>query len=250
MIIKEMTPEGKTEFLSKQMIKLFAYFGNNVSLDETLLRQIESLEEEIEIYHTLTTEQFESALKMGRRESTDTFKPSVRTIMQWLNTYMIRYNKSEQKIQHSGAEFSRNYPIEQRKAWIISSYRQYNEVGKDMTKFFDFGAPTYEAIYKYCGYSLSQEQQDWCFEMSKRLSLSQMFNAFLTRDESDEFRGNPTACAYACKLFFDQFPTEEHIRTQLNYFDNVSPDHFVASYEKTPQLVAYVRKKRENIHGL
>jgi hypothetical protein len=250
MKIKEMNQATRTEYLTKQLLKLYSYFGNNVAMDEGIMRQVETLEEDLETYNNLTTDQFEQALRNGRKESTDAFKPSIRLIVQWVGNYIVRFNKSEQKITHSGAEFSRNYPIEQRKAWIISSYRQYHEEGKDMTKFYDFGAPTYEAIYKYCGYNLSHDQREWCFEMSKRLSLSQMFNAFLTRDESDEFRSNPTACAYACKLFFDQFPTEEDLRSQLGYFDKVNHDHFVASYEKTPQLVAYMRKKQENIYGL
>lgn len=249
MIIKEMNPENKSEYLSKQMIKLYAFFGNNINIDETFLRQIEALEEELQYYNSITTEQFESALKLGRRESSDTFKPSVRTIMQWITTYMIRYNKSEQKIQGSGIEFSRTYPIEQRKAWIVSSYRQYHENERDMAKFFDFGQPTYKAIYKHCGFSLSDKQYDWCIEMGKRLNLSQMFNPFMAKD-LDSMEGNATASAYACKLFFDQFPTEEDLRNAIGYFDNVSKDHYLAAYEKTPQLMAYHRKKLENIYGI
>ena len=249
MIIKQMQPNERTQYLTQQLIKLYAYFGNNVALDETFTRQIETLEEEMELYHTLTKEQFESALKIGRRESVDTFKPSIRTIMQWLTTYMIRYNKSEQKIASSGVEFSRTYPIEQRKAWIVSSYRQYNENERDMAKFFDFGQPTYKAIYKHCGFSLTDSQYDWCIEMGKRLNLSQMFNPFIAKD-AEGMEGNATASAYACKLFFDQFPNEETLRDAISYYDNVSKDHYVASYEKTPQLVAYHRKKNERNHGL
>jgi hypothetical protein len=250
MKIKEMQPATRAEYLTKQLLKLYDYFNNNVALGENIMRQVEALEEDLETYTNLTTDQFEQALRNGRKESTEAFKPSIRLIVQWVSNYVVRFNKSEQKITHSGTTLTRNYPIEQRKAWIISSYRQYHEEKKDMTKFYDFGAPTYEAIYTYCGYNLTHDQREWCFEMSKRLSLSQMFNAFLSRDESDEFRNNATACAYACKLFFDQFPTESDLRTQLGYFDNVSKDHFVASYEKTPSLVAYMRKKNENNFGL
>ena len=241
-----MQPSERTQYLTSQLIKLYAFFGNKVELDETFTRQVETLEEEIEFYHSLTQEQFENALKIGRRESTDTFKPSIRTIVQWLTTYMIRYNKSEQKIQSSGVEFSREYPIEQRKAWIVSSYRQYHENNRDMAKFFDFGQPTYKAIYKHCGFSLTHEQYEWCIEMGKRLNVSQMFNPFLAKD-AEGMEGNATASAYACKLFFDQFKTEEDLRDAIKYYDNVSKDHFVASYEKTPQLVAYNRKKWENL---
>jgi hypothetical protein len=159
---------------------------------------------------------------------------------------MIRYNKSEQKIASSGVEFSREYPIEQRKAWIVSSYRQYHENERDMAKFFDFGQPTYKAIYKHCGFSLTHEQYEWCIEMGKRLNVSQMFNPFLAKD-AEGMEGNATASAYACKLFFDQFKTEEDLRNAIKYYDNVSKDHFVAAYEKTPQLVAYHRKKWENL---
>lgn len=246
MIIKQMQPATRTEYLTQQLIKLYAYFGNKVELDETFTRQIETLQEEVDYYHSLTQDQFENALKIGRRESTDTFKPSIRTIVQWITTYMIRYNKSEQKIASSGVEFSRTYPIEQRKAWIVSSYRQYHENERDMAKFFDFGQPTYKAIYKHCGFSLTNEQYEWCIEMGKRLNLSQMFNPFLAKD-AESMEGNATASAYACKLFFDQFATEEDLRTAIGYFDTVSKDHFVASYEKTPQLVAYHRKKWENL---
>ena len=246
MIIKQMKPATRTEYLTQQLIKLYAYFGNKVELDETFTRQVETLQEEVDYYHSLTQEQFENALKIGRRESTDTFKPSIRTIVQWITTYMIRYNKSEQKIASSGVEFSREYPIEQRKAWIVSSYRQYHENERDMAKFFDFGQPTYKAIYKHCGFSLTHEQYEWCIEMGKRLNVSQMFNPFLAKD-AEGMEGNATASAYACKLFFDQFKTEEDLRDAIKYYDNVSKDHFVASYEKTPQLVAYHRKKWENL---
>ena len=246
MIIKQMQPATRTEYITQQLIKLYAYFGNKVELDETFTRQVETLQEEVDYYHSLTQDQFENALKIGRRESTDTFKPSIRTIVQWITTYMIRYNKSEQKIASSGVEFSRTYPIEQRKAWIVSSYRQYHENERDMAKFFDFGQPTYKAIYKHCGFSLTNEQYEWCIEMGKRLNLSQMFNPFLAKD-AESMEGNATASAYACKLFFDQFATEEDLRTAIGYYDNVSKDHFVASYEKTPQLVAYHRKKWENL---
>ena len=246
MTIKQMQPSERTQYLTSQLIKLYAFFGNKVELDETFTRQIETLEEEIEFYHSLTPEQFENALKIGRRESTDTFKPSIRTIVQWLTTYMVRYNKSEQKIASSGVEFSREYPIEQRKAWIVSSYRQYHENNRDMAKFFDFGQPTYKAIYKHCGFSLNNQQFEWCIEMGKKLNISQMFNPFLAKD-AESMEGNATASAYACKLFFDQFKTEEDLRNAIKYYDNVSKDHFVASYEKTPQLVAYHRKKWENL---
>ena len=246
MIIKQMQPATRTEYLTQQLIKLYAYFGNKVELDETFTRQVETLQEEVDYYHSLTQEQFENALKIGRRESTDTFKPSIRTIVQWITTYMIRYNKSEQKIASSGVEFSREYPIEQRKAWIVSSYRQYHENERDMAKFFDFGQPTYKAIYKHCGFSLTHEQYEWCIEMGKRLNVSQMFNPFLAKD-AEGMEGNATASAYACKLFFDQFKTEEDLRDAIKYYDNVSKDHFVAAYEKTPQLVAYHRKKWENL---
>lgn len=246
MTIKQMQPATRTEYLTQQLIKLYAYFGNKVELDETFTRQVETLQEEVDYYHSLTKEQFENALKIGRRESTDTFKPSIRTIVQWITTYMIRYNKSEQKIASSGVEFSREYPIEQRKAWIVSSYRQYHENERDMAKFFDFGQPTYKAIYKHCGFSLTHEQYEWCIEMGKRLNVSQMFNPFLAKD-AEGMEGNATASAYACKLFFDQFKTEEDLRDAIKYYDNVSKDHFVAAYEKTPQLVAYHRKKWENL---
>ena len=246
MTIKQMQPATRTEYLTQQLIKLYAYFGNKVELDETFTRQVETLQEEVDYYHSLTQEQFENALKIGRRESTDTFKPSIRTIVQWITTYMIRYNKSEQKIASSGVEFSREYPIEQRKAWIVSSYRQYHENERDMAKFFDFGQPTYKAIYKHCGFSLTHEQYEWCIEMGKRLNVSQMFNPFLAKD-AEGMEGNATASAYACKLFFDQFKTEEDLRNAIKYYDNVSKDHFVAAYEKTPQLVAYHRKKWENL---
>lgn len=246
MIIKQMQPATRTEYLTQQLIKLYAYFGNKVELDETFTRQVETLQEEVDYYHSLTQDQFENALKIGRRESTDTFKPSIRTIVQWITTYMIRYNKSEQKIASSGVEFSREYPIEQRKAWIVSSYRQYHENEMDMAKFFDFGQPTYKAIYKHCGFSLTHEQYEWCIEMGKRLNVSQMFNPFLAKD-AEGMEGNATASAYACKLFFDQFKTEEDLRDAIKYYDNVSKDHFVAAYEKTPQLVAYHRKKWENL---
>lgn len=246
MTIKQMQPATRTEYLTQQLIKLYAYFGNKVELDETFTRQVETLQEEVDYYHSLTKEQFENALKIGRRESTDTFKPSIRTIVQWITTYMIRYNKSEQKIASSGVEFSREYPIEQRKAWIVSSYRQYHENERDMAKFFDFGQPTYKAIYKHCGFSLTHEQYEWCIEMGKRLNVSQMFNPFLAKD-AEGMEGNATASAYACKLFFDQFKSEEDLRDAIKYYDNVSKDHFVAAYEKTPQLVAYHRKKWENL---
>lgn len=246
MIIKQMQATERTQYLTQQLIKLYAYFGNKVELDETFTRQVETLQEEVDYYHSLTQEQFENALKIGRRESTDTFKPSIRTIVQWITTYMIRYNKSEQKIASSGVEFSREYPIEQRKAWIVSSYRQYHENERDMAKFFDFGQPTYKAIYKHCGFSLTHEQYEWCIEMGKRLNVSQMFNPFLAKD-AEGMEGNATASAYACKLFFDQFKTEEDLRDAIKYYDNVSKDHFVAAYEKTPQLVAYHRKKWENL---
>jgi len=246
MTIKQMQPTERTQYLTQQLIKLYAYFGNKVELDETFTRQVETLQEEVDYYNSLTKEQFENAIKIGRRESTDTFKPSIRTIVQWITTYMIRYNKSEQKIASSGVEFSREYPIEQRKAWIVSSYRQYHENERDMAKFFDFGQPTYKAIYKHCGFSLTHEQYEWCIEMGKRLNVSQMFNPFLAKD-AEGMEGNATASAYACKLFFDQFKTEEDLRDAIKYYDNVSKDHFVASYEKTPQLVAYHRKKWENL---
>jgi hypothetical protein len=246
MTIKQMQPTERTQYLTQQLIKLYAYFGNKVELDETFTRQVETLQEEVDYYHSLTQDQFENALKIGRRESTDTFKPSIRTIVQWITTYMIRYNKSEQKIASSGVEFSREYPIEQRKAWIVSSYRQYHENERDMAKFFDFGQPTYKAIYKHCGFSLTHEQYEWCIEMGKRLNVSQMFNPFLAKD-AEGMEGNATASAYACKLFFDQFKTEEDLRNAIKYYDNVSKDHFVAAYEKTPQLVAYHRKKWENL---
>jgi len=246
MTIKQMQPTERTQYLTQQLIKLYAYFGNKVELDETFTRQVETLQEEVDYYNSLTKEQFENAIKIGRRESTDTFKPSIRTIVQWITTYMIRYNKSEQKIASSGVEFSREYPIEQRKAWIVSSYRQYHENERDMAKFFDFGQPTYKAIYKHCGFSLTHEQYEWCIEMGKRLNVSQMFNPFLAKD-AEGMEGNATASAYACKLFFDQFKTEEDLRDAIKYYDNVSKDHFVAAYEKTPQLVAYNRKKWENL---
>ena len=73
-----------------------------------------------------------------------------------------------------------------------------------------------------------------------------MFNPFMAKD-AEGMEGNATASAYACKLFFDQFPNEETLRDAIGYYDTVSKDHFVAAYEKTPQLVAYHRKKWENL---
>jgi len=254
MIIKQMEKKESIKFLTNELLNLYSYFNNNVTIDENLLRQVNSLSEDLEVYTNLTTTQFQEALKIGRRDCQDTFKPSIKLIIQWVSTYMIRFNKYNSVVhQYPGPgvdpnkKYNINYSLEQRKAWIISSYRQYNENNKDMAKFYDFGGVTYEAIYKHHNYGLTKDQKEFCFKMAKKLDNSIMIGGLLSLVKSqDEFISNPSACAYACKIFFDQFDTESDLRQELMYFDNVSKDHFVAAYEKTPLLVNYFQKKNEN----
>lgn len=252
MTIKQMDKKDAIKYLTNQLLNLYSYFGNNVGVDDNLIRQVTTLQEDLEVYHSLTTEQFEEALKFGRRNSSDSFKPSIRLIIQWVSQYMVRFNKSNHTIHQLPAvqteqkKYDIKYPMSQRKAWIVSSYRQYHENNCDMAKFFDFGGVTYEAIYKHHSYGLTKEQKDYCFEMAKRLNLTIMLGSLVNRggDQSD-FRNNASACAYACKLFFDQFKTESELRTELMYHEPVNKDHFVAAYEKTPLLVNYFEKRNQ-----
>ena len=253
MTIKQMDKKDAIKYLTNQLLNLYSYFGNNVGVDDNLIRQVTTLQEDLEVYHSLTTEQFEEALKFGRRNSSDSFKPSIRLIIQWVSQYMVRFNKSNHTIHQLPAvqtdqkKYDIKYPMSQRKAWIVSSYRQYHENNCDMAKFFDFGGVTYEAIYKHHSYGLTKEQKDYCFEMAKRLNLTIMLGSLVNRggDQSD-FRNNASACAYACKLFFDQFKTESELRTELMYHEPVNKDHFVAAYEKTPLLVNYFEKRNQS----
>ncbi len=87
-----MNQATRTEYLTKQLLKLYSYFGNNVAMDEGIMRQVETLEEDLETYTNLTTEQFEQALRNGRKESTDAFKPSIRLIVQ--KDTIVRYKRS------------------------------------------------------------------------------------------------------------------------------------------------------------
>ena len=252
MTIKQMDKKDAIKYLTNQLLNLYSYFGNNVGVDDNLIRQVTTLQEDLEVYHSLTTEQFEEALKFGRRNSSDSFKPSIRLIIQWVSQYMVRFNKSNHTIhqlpavQSEQKKYDIKYSMSQRKAWIVSSYRQYHENNCDMAKFFDFGGVTYEAIYKHHSYGLTKEQKDYCFEMAKRLNLTIMLGSLVNRggDQSD-FRSNASACAYACKLFFDQFKTESELRTELMYHEPVNKDHFVAAYEKTPLLVNYFEKRNQ-----
>ena len=252
MTIKQMDKKDAIKYLTNQLLNLYSYFGNNVGVDDNLISQVTTLQEDLEVYHSLTTEQFEEALKFGRRNSSDSFKPSIRLIIQWVSQYMVRFNKSNHTIHQLPAvqteqkKYDIKYPMSQRKAWIVSSYRQYHENNCDMAKFFDFGGVTYEAIYKHHSYGLTKEQKDYCFEMAKRLNLTIMLGSLVNRggDQSD-FRNNASACAYACKLFFDQFKTESELRTELMYHEPVNKDHFVAAYEKTPLLVNYFEKRNQ-----
>jgi len=67
MKIKEMQPATRAEYLTKQLLKLYDYFGNNVGIGENIMRQVEALEEDLETYTNLTTDQFEQALRNGRK---------------------------------------------------------------------------------------------------------------------------------------------------------------------------------------
>lgn len=252
MTIKQMEQKDAIKYLTNQLLNLYSYFGNNVGVDDNLIRQVNSLHEDLGTFHSLTTDQFEEALRFGRRNCSDSFKPSIRLIIQWVTQYMVRFNKSNQTIHQLPAlhteetKYDIKYPMSQRKAWIISSYRQYHENNCDMAKFFDFGAVTYEAIYKHHNYKLMKEQMAYCFEMAKRLNLTIMLASWINRNgDQTDFRNNASACAYACKLFFDQFPTESDLRTELAYHEPVSKDHFVAAYEKTPLLVNYFEKRNQ-----
>ena len=252
MTIKQMDKKDAIKYLTNQLLNLYSYFGNNVGVDDNLIRQVTTLQEDLEVYHSLTTEQFEEALKFGRRNSSDSFKPSIRLIIQWVSQYMVRFNKSNHTIHQLPAvqtdqkKYDIKYSMSQRKAWIVSSYRQYHENNCDMAKFFDFGGVTYEAIYKHHSYGLTKEQKDYCFEMAKRLNLTIMLGSLVNRGgDQSEFRSNASACAYACKLFFDQFKTESELRTELMYHEPVNKDHFVAAYEKTPLLVNYFEKRNQ-----
>jgi len=252
MTIKQMEKKDAIKYLTNQLLNLYSYFGNNVGIDDNLIRQVQTLQEDLEVYHSLTTDQLEEALKFGRRNASDSFKPSIRLIIQWVSQYMVRFNKSHQTIHQLPAaqteqkKYDINYSMAQRKAWIISSYRQYHENNRDMAKFFDFGAVTYEAIYVHHSYGLLKEQKEYCFEMASRLNLTIMLGSLASRTgDPTDFRNNASACAYACKLFFDQFPTESDLRTELMYHEPVSKDHFVAAYEKTPLLVNYFEKRNQ-----
>lgn len=252
MIIKQMEKKDAIKYLTNQLITLYSYFGNNVVMDDNLTRQVTTLHEDLEIYPSLTTDLFEQALKHGRRNCTDAFKPSIRLIIKWVSEYIVRFNKTNQTIhqlpelQGDKKKYDIKYPISQRKAWIISSYRQYHENNCDMAKFFDFGAVTFEAIYLHHNYGLTKDQKAYCFEMAKRLNHSVMLGSLVNRvGDPTDFRNNASAAAYACKLFFDQFKTESDLRTELMYHEPVSHDHFVAAYEKTPLLVNYFQKRNQ-----
>ena len=148
MVIKELSQTDARYFVIKTLADLYDYFGINHPDERTFLSQADQLLEDLCHYPSITQEQLTESIKLGRREAQDIIKPSVKNIMQWISNYMIRFRKAEaQAIHQSHQPFSDvKYSTDQRKAWVISSFRQYHEGNKDMKKFFDFGSVTYKTI--------------------------------------------------------------------------------------------------------
>ena len=58
MTIKQMEKKDAIKYLTNQLLNLYSYFGNNVGIDDNLIRQVQTLHEDLEVYHSLTTDQF------------------------------------------------------------------------------------------------------------------------------------------------------------------------------------------------
>lgn len=248
MVIKELSQTDARYFVIKTLADLYDYFGINHPDERTFISQADQLIEDLYIYPSITQDQLTESIKLGRREAQDIIKPSVKNIMQWISNYMIRFRKAEsQAIHQSHQPFSDvKYSTDQRKAWVISSFRQYHEGNKDMKKFYDFGSVTYNTIYKFMGYQLTEKQINWCINEAKKAEVSIFGNMFNQPMTGDPIRDNSTASAYACKLFFDQFKNEEEIRSKINFFKNVDRDHYIASMQYTPWALEYKLKGKYN----
>jgi hypothetical protein len=116
-----------------------------------------------------------------------------------------------------------------------------------MKKFYDFGSVTYNTIYKFMGYQLTEKQINWCINEAKKAEVSIFGNMFNQPMTGDPIRDNSTASAYACKLFFDQFKNEEEIRTRISFFKPVDKDHWIASMQYTPWAMEYKRPSSASI---
>jgi hypothetical protein len=249
MVIKELSQQDARYFVIKALADLYDYFGINQPDERTFLSQADQLIDDLYIYPSITQEQFTEAIKMGRREAQDIIKPSVKNIMNWISQYLIRFKKAEAQNIHQTSMEKKDikYSSDQKKAWVISSFRQYNEERRDMSKFFDFGSITYKTIYDFLGYELSKKQVDWCLNEAKKAEQS-IFHSFVYNPKSDDpIASNATASAYACKLFFDQFKSEEEIRTRISFFKPVDKDHWIASMQYTPWAIEYKRPSSASI---
>jgi hypothetical protein len=228
--LKQLPTQTRNEIIFAELQKLYDYFGNKQEDSETLIRQVELLSEEMEVFTRLTADQFKDALKIGRRNANDVFKPSIKVIMQWVSNYLITIAKYEQRQEQE--EVKIEITDQQRKAWIISAYRRYNELEKDMSKFFDAGGVIYNSLFNFYFDPLSEVQKKWCLNMAEKTKVFDIAQLLQKKQELN-FETNFIAKSYGCKLIFDNYENETELRQTLAFDLPVDPDHSIAVYQYT-----------------
>jgi hypothetical protein len=230
--LKQMNVDNRNEFLFQELQKLYDYFGNKQEEPEQLLRQVNLLSEELETYTRLTTEQFTDAMRVGRRNANDVFKPSIKLIMQWVSNHMTsiaKYEKNQDTITPK-IEITE----QQRKAWIISAFRRYNELEKDMSKFFDGGGVIYNSLFNF-GYfePLTENQKNWCIDQAERTKIFDIAQLLNPNKNKKDFESNYIAKSYGCKIIFDECETEQNLRLMIDFDLPVDEDHSIAVSQYT-----------------
>lgn len=230
--IKQMNSDARSEFLFQELQKLYDYFGNKQEEPEQLLRQVNLLAEELETYTRLTNEQFSDALRVGRRNADNVFKPSIKTIMQWVSNHMTSIAKYEKTIEPPTQKIL--ITEQQRKAWIISAYRRYNELDKDMSKFFDGGGVIYNSLFNF-GYfePLTESQKNWCIDQAERTKIFDIAQLLNPNKNKTDFESNFGAKSYGCKIIFDSCKDEAELRMILDFDLPVDEDHSIAVWQYT-----------------
>lgn len=230
--LKQMNVDTRSEFLFQELQQLYDYFGNKVEDPAQLMRQVILLSNEMDTYPRLTAEQFTDALKVGRRNAENVFKPSIKVIMQWVSNHMTsiaKYEKNQEPITPK-IEITE----QQRKAWIISAFRRYNELEKDMSKFFDGGGVIYNSLFNFEYFEpLTESQKNWCIdqaEITKVFDIAQLLNP---NKNKKDFESNYIAKSYACKIIFDDCETEQNLRLVLDFDLPVDEDHSIAVWQYT-----------------
>lgn len=238
-------PEHDRIFFAIQCISDgLTYFGNQMPEPDELKRMAIQLDDDFLSIPSITKTMIVDAIRYGRTHSDNILKCSPRLIVQWVRDYKLRFAKSNERIHHS-IQTIQPMPVstDENCCWIVSCFREYHRVNRDMVKFFDFGSVTYTAIFTRSGFTLTESQIQQCITNGKQIDfrLGGLDELIATKKPQNEGKifGNAPASAWACKLFFDQFKSESDLRDALMWHKPIDNDHWTNSWLYNPQRRKY-----------